>query len=128
MSLLDKLNKTSAAGEPNNLSLAGNNFNPQRQSPAFGYADPANTLNPLDPALSRLQNTYDVNSNPNVRIIDFNKTQYKSYLPPESQLDELDINAPKNLRAGSVGSVVSQIYKSKTDRKYKDLGPVEGRY
>jgi hypothetical protein len=125
MSLLDKLNKTSAVGEPNNLSLVGNNFNPQRLSPAFGYADSTNNL---DPALSRLQNTYDVNSNPNIRIVDFNKSQYPSYLPPESQLDELDINAPKNLRAGSIGSVVSQIYKSKTGRKYKDLGPIEGRY
>jgi hypothetical protein len=122
MSLLNKLNTNSP---DNTLSLAGNGFNPQKGSPAFGYIDAANTL---DPALSKLQNTYDINSNPSIRIVDFNKTQYKSYLPPESQLDELDINGPKNLRAGKLGSVVSQIYKSKTGRQYKDLGPVEGRY
>jgi len=122
MSLLDKLKSNSP---DNKLSLEGNNFNPQRGNPAFGYADVSNNL---DPALSKLQNTYDVNSDPKVRIIDFNKTQYKSFLPPESQLDELDTNAPKNLRAGKLGSVVSQIYKSATGRKYRDLGPIEGRY
>jgi len=122
MSLLDKLKSNSP---DNKLSLEGNNFNPQRGNAAFGYADVSNNL---DPALSKLQNTYDVNSNPKVRIIDFNKTQYKSFLPPESQLDELDTNAPKNLRAGKLGSVVSQIYKSATGRKYRDLGPTEGRY
>jgi len=128
MSLFNRLNKKSIEGEPNNLSLAGNGFNPQKLSPAFGYADPANTLNPLDPALSRLQFTYSVNSTPRVRIVDFNKTEYKSYLPPESILDELDKDAPKNLRAGSIGSVVSQVYKSKQGRTYRDLGPTEGRY
>ena len=122
MSLLDKLKSNSP---DNKLSLEGNGFNPQRGNAAFGYADVSNNL---DPALSKLQNTYDVNSVPKVRIIDFNKTQYKSFLPPEAQLDELDTNAPKNLRAGKLGSVVSQIYKSATGRKYKDLGPIEGRY
>jgi hypothetical protein len=125
MSLFDKLNKKSIEGEPNNLSLIGNNFNPQSLSPAFGYTDSTNNL---DPALSRLQDTYSVNSIPRVRIVDFNKTQYKPYLPPESQLDELDVKGPKNLKAGVKGAVVSQIYKSKTGRRYKDLGPVEGRY
>ncbi len=103
------------------LSLQGNGFNPQRLSSAFGYADSTNSL---DPKLSRLQNTYDVNSNPKVRIVDFNKTPYKSVVPPESTMDELDPIAP-NLK---VTGVVSQIYKSKTGRNYKDLGPKEGRY
>lgn len=118
MALQDKLKDST-------LSLQGNGFNPQSQNPAFGYADSSNSL---DPKLSRLQNTYDVNSTPNVRIVDFNKTQYKSYLPQESQLDELDVNAPKNTKAGTAGSVVSQIYKSSTGKKYSDLGPKEGRY
>jgi hypothetical protein len=39
-------------------------------------------------------------------------------------MDEMDPIAP-NLKP--VG-VVSQVYKSKTGRQYKDLGPVEGRY
>jgi hypothetical protein len=128
MSLLDKLKSNSP---DNKLSLEGNGFNPQRASTAFGYENPNvnSPQNPLDPSLSALQNTYSVNSIPaKVRIVDFNKTQYKSFLPPESQLDELDINAPKNLRAGKLGSVVSQIYKSATGRKYRDLGPTEGRY
>jgi len=118
MSLQDKLANST-------LSLQGNGFNPQRANPAFGYVDASNSL---DPKLSRLQNTYDVNSNPNVRIVDFNKTPYKSYLPLESQLDELDTRGPKNLRAGSPGSVVSQIYKSSKGSKYSDLGPSGGRY
>jgi len=128
MSLLDKLKSSSP---DNKLSLEGNNFNPQRGNAAFGYENPnvSAPQNPLNPSLSALQNTYSVNSIPaKVRIIDFNKTQYKSFLPPESQLDELDTNAPKNLRAGKLGSVVSQIYKSATGRKYRDLGPIEGRY
>lgn len=114
MSLQDKLKDST-------LSLQGNGFDPQRLSPAFGYADASNSL---DPKLSKLQYTYDVNSNPNVRIVDFNKTPYRSSVPPESQLDELDTNAPKLLVKG----VVSQVYKSSTGRTYKDLGPKEGRY
>jgi hypothetical protein len=44
--------------------------------------------------------------------------------PRPSQLDELDINAPGLKPVG----VVSQVYKSKQGRRYKDLGPKEGRY
>jgi hypothetical protein len=40
----------------------------------------------------------------------------------------LDVNAPKNTRAGLIGSVVSQIYKSSTKQGYKDKGPKNGRY
>ena len=128
MSLLDKLKSNSP---DNKLSLEGNGFYPQRRTPSFGYENPNvnSPQNPLNPSLSALQNTYSVDSIPaKIRIVDFNKTQYKSYLPFESQLDELDVNAPKNLKAGKLGSVVSQIYKSRQGRRYKDLGPVEGRY
>ena len=121
MSLVDKLNKKTSKGEPNNLSLVGNNFNPRPQTPAFGYADSTNSLNPK---LSRLQFTYSVDYIPTVRIVDFNKSQYPSVLPPASTLDELDTKAP-NLK---IEGVVSQIYKSKQGRGYKDLGPAEGRY
>jgi len=117
MSLLNKLGESK-------YSLAGNNFNPQPRSAAWGFADAANTINPLDPKESKLQYTYDVNSKPQVRIISFNKSAYAPFLPLESQLDELDNSAP-NLE---VVGVVSQIYKSKTGRNYKDLGPGEGRY
>jgi hypothetical protein len=44
--------------------------------------------------------------------------------PLPSTLDELDLNAPSLKPVG----VVSQVYKSKSGRRYKDLGPVEGRY
>jgi hypothetical protein len=114
------------------LSLEGNGFNPQPKTPSWGYTNPninAATLNPLDPKLSALQNTYDVDSNPaNIKIINFNKTQYKPVLPLESQLDEMDARAPKNDRAGRIGSVVSQIYKSLTGQKYSNKGPKDGRY
>jgi hypothetical protein len=117
MSLLNKLGESK-------YSLLGNKLDPQPRSAAWGFADAANTVNPLDPKESKLQNTYDVNSTPKVRIVSFNKTAYAPYLPQESQLDELDNKAP-NLE---VAGVVSQIYKSKTGRNYKDLGPTEGRY
>jgi hypothetical protein len=114
------------------FSLEGNGFNPTPTIPSWGFENPnitAPTLNPLDPKLSALQYTYSVDTNPaKVKIVSFNKTQYKPYLPTESKLDELDVNAPKNTRAGLVGSVVSQIYKSSTKQGYKDKGPKNGRY
>jgi hypothetical protein len=125
MSLQNKL-------KDSKLSLEGNGFNPQPKTPSWGFnnpgVDPA-TLNPLDPKLSALQYTYGVDSKPtDVKIINFNKTQYKSYLPTESQLDELDTRAPKNNNAGRAGSVVSQIYKSSIGQKYSNKGPKDGRY
>jgi hypothetical protein len=123
MSLLNKLNQKTKTGEPNNLSLVGNNFNPQTKSPAFGYADSTNSLNPK---LSRLHNEYSVDAIPKVRIIDFNKSAYPSVVPPASTIDELDKDAP-NLNPVA-GGVVSKVYKSKQGRNYKDLGPAEGRY
>jgi len=114
------------------LSLEGNGFNPTPQIPSWGFSNPnitAPTLNPLDPKLSALQYTYGVDTVPkDVKIVSFNKTQYKPYLPGESKLDELDANAPKNTRAGQVGSVVLQVYKSSTKQNYKDKGPKNGRY
>jgi hypothetical protein len=114
------------------LSLEGNGFNPTPRTPSWGFENPnitAPALNPLDPKLSALQYTYGIDTVPkDVKIVSFNKTQYKPYLPGESKLDELDTNAPKNTRAGQVGSVVSQIYKSSTKQSYKDKGPKNGRY
>jgi hypothetical protein len=114
------------------LSLEGNGFNPQLKTPSWGFSNPnvnPATLNPLDPKLSALQYTHGVDSVPkDVKIVSFNKTQYKPYLPGESKLDELDVRAPKNGRAGEKGSVVSQIYKSSTNQNYKDKGPKTGRY
>lgn len=105
------------------LSLVGNGFNAQPNQPAWGYESPLRTL---DPKLSQLQDTYSVDGNPNVRLIDFNKDNNLTVRPP-ARLDELDPNAPNNTEAGK-GGVVSQIYKSATGRKYKDLGPQPGRY
>jgi len=100
MPLLDKL-PTSTLGLGGNKPLS------------FG-------VNPIPPG--SLHDTYSVDSNPNVtwRLIKRNLPMK----PQPSVLDETDINAP-NLRP--VG-VVSQIYKSSTGRRYKDLGPKEGRY
>jgi hypothetical protein len=113
MPVIDQLSKS-------NLSLAGNGFNPQSQSPAWGYID--SSLN-LDPAASSLQNTYSVDSIPNVTLKDFNKNGVTT-VKAESRLDELDPNAPKLQPRG----VVSQAYKSKKGLTYKDLGPAGGRY
>ena len=108
------------------LSLVGNGINAQMNQPAWGYVD---ATGQLDPALSKLQNTYSVDGNPNERIIDFNRTALGGVtaVRPPAQLDELDPNAPNNTQAGT-GGVVSQVYKSKPGRRYKDLGPQPGRY
>jgi hypothetical protein len=110
------------------LSLQGNGFNAQPNSPAWGYQAPGSN-NTLDPALSELQNTYSVDGNPTERIVDFNRQTLGGVtsVRPPATLDELDPNAPNNFQAGT-GGVVSQIYKSAAGRKYKDLGPQPGRY
>ena len=111
------------------LSLVGNGFNAQPNSPAWGYQSPSGN-NTLDPALSELQYTYSVDGNPNERIVDFNRVALggNTSVKPPATLDELDSNAPSNTQAGLPGSVVSQIYKSPQGRQYKDLGPQPGRY
>jgi hypothetical protein len=109
------------------LSLVGNGFNAQPNSPAWGYQSPLGTL---DPALSELQDTYSVDGNPNERIVDFNRQALggSTSVKPPATLDELDPNAPRNTQAGHAGSVVSQIYKSPQGSQYKQLGPQPGRY
>ena len=69
-----------------------------------------------------LHDLYSVNGNPDVtwRLIPRNVPNK----PNPSTMDELDPIAP-NLKP--VG-IVSQVYKSKSGRQYKDLGPTEGRY
>jgi hypothetical protein len=126
MALQDKL-------KDSKLSLAGNGFDPQLKTPSWGYKNPTidpATLNPLDPLLSGLQNTFDIDHKPDVSVVNFNKSPYPNYLPKESNLDELDPSplAPKNKQVGTATSVVSQIYKSAKGKNYKDLGPKDGRY
>lgn len=77
-------------------------------------------VNPIPP--NSLHYLYSVDGNPDVtwRLIPRNLPMK----PLPSTIDELDPIAP-NLRP--VG-VVSQIYKSKQGRRYRDLGPTEGRY
>ena len=77
-------------------------------------------VNPVPP--DSLHDLYSVNGNPDVtwRLIPRNIPMK----PKPSTMDELDPIAP-NLKP--VG-VVSQVYKSKSGRQYKDLGPTEGRY
>jgi hypothetical protein len=113
MAIIDQLNRS-------NLSLQGNGFNPQQNQPAWGYIDASANL---APAASKLQNTYSVNSNPNVRLKDFNRNGV-TFVPAESKLDELDNRAPRL----TPGGVVSQVYKSPVGRQYKQLGPQPGRY
>lgn len=77
-------------------------------------------VNPIPP--DSLHYLYSVDGNPNVtwRLIPRNIPMK----PQPSTMDELDPIAPNLQPVG----VVSQIYKSRTGRRYKDLGPLEGRY
>jgi hypothetical protein len=77
-------------------------------------------VDPVPPG--SLHDLYSVNGNPDVtwRLIPRNIPNK----PKPSTLDELDLIAPNLNPVG----VVSQVYKSKSGRRYKDLGPVEGRY
>jgi hypothetical protein len=129
-----------------NFSLVGNGFNAQPDltstSAGWGYSTLAGGL---DPHLSKLHYYspsdpgYSVDGSPNVRIVDFNRAALGGVtrVKPPSTLDELDRNAPNNTGIGrsypgvygtGKGPVVSQIYKSKPGRRYKDLGPAGGRY
>ena len=99
MGLLDKLTNSI-------LGLGG------RKPQQFG-------VNPVPP--DSLHKLYSVDGSPDVTWRSINGSNMK---PQPSKLDELDTNAP-NLRPSGV---VSQVYKSKTGRRYKDLGPTEGRY
>jgi len=131
MALQDKI-------KDSKLSLEGNGFNPSAGEVSFGYTNPllintkgkdGEAANLLQPDLSVLHNTYSQDGVPDkIKIVDFNKTKYKPYLPGDSKLDELDLRAPKNERAGKTKSVVSQIYKSKKGSKYEELGPGDGFY
>lgn len=116
-SVLDQLPKST-------LSLQGNGFNPQFNTPAWGYVTNTQDFNP---ATSKLHDVYSVSSIPPLKLLDFNK-MISPTVRPEARLDELDKNAPNNTRAGIAGSVVSLIYKSPTGRRYRDLGPQPGRY
>ena len=109
------------------LSLVGNRLTANPNSPAWGYPD---ATGELAPDLSSLQYTYSVDGDPNVRIVDYNRTALGGVTAVKSPaiLDELDPNAPNNTQAGFAGSVVSQVYKSAPGRKYRDLGPQPGRY
>jgi len=120
MAIIDQL-------ENSLYSLQGNGLNPRPSQPGWGFLGAANTL---DPKLSEMQNTYSVDGDPNVRVIDFNRqaNQGLTLLPTPSQIDELDSNAPNNTAAGNGTGVVTQIYKSKAGRKYADLGPSTGQY
>lgn len=123
MSVLDQLPDST-------LSLVGNGFNTGPGQNGWGY--PASTpYAPADllPEVSKLHNEYSVNGVPRVYLADFNRLALggATTVKTPSTLDELDPIAPRNLQAGT-GGVVSQIYKSATGRRYKDLGPQPGRY
>ena len=100
MPLLDKL-PTSVLG------LVG------AKPPTFG-------VDPVPPG--SLHNLYSVDGNPDVRWRTSNGNL--GVKPQPSNLDELDPIAPNLNPVG----IVSQVYKSKSGRRYKDLGPTEGRY
>lgn len=98
MALLDKL-----ANSP--LGLKG-------QRPATFDVNP----------MAALHNVYSTTGTPSVKWVQSNGNA--GIVPQPSQLDELDLNAPKLTPVG----VVSSAYKSSAGQRYKDLGPTEGRY
>jgi hypothetical protein len=100
MAIIDQFKKS-------NLSLDGSR---NLSSRTFGYVDAASTVD-------KLHNKYSIYTDPKVKLVDFNGS---SAVRAESTLDELDPIAPVN-------SAATQ-YKSSTGRRYKDLGPGEGRY
>jgi hypothetical protein len=110
------------------LSLVGTHgfTAPSLLTSAWGYPDATNNL---DPRASKLQYTYSVDGNPNVRIVDYNRWALGGVttVRPPAYLDELDPNAPNNTQAGT-GGVVSQIYKSRVGQRYRDIGPPNGIY
>ncbi len=120
MAIIDQL--------PNStLSLNGNQFIAAPGRSSWGY-DPGDGN--IEEVASKLHDTFSVNGDPNVRIVDFNRNALGGVTVPSATpttLDELDPIAPNNTQAGG-GGVVSQIYKSATGRRYKDLGPQPGRY
>ena len=77
-------------------------------------------VNPVPP--NSLHQLYSVDGQPNVTWRPSNSLGFK---PQPSTLDEMDVQAP-NLQPKT--GVVSQVYKSKSGRRYRDLGPTEGRY
>ena len=77
-------------------------------------------VDPVPPG--SLHNLYSVDGNPDVRWRTSNGNL--GVKPQPSNLDELDPIAPNLNPVG----IVSQVYKSKSGRRYKDLGPTEGRY
>ena len=90
----------------------------------FGFTPAPSPISAAD--ATALHRDYSAFDNPkNVKVADFNGT---FITPKPSQLDETDVNAPKNTNAGAAGSVVSQIYKSTSGQNYKDKGPVGGHY
>ena len=101
MSLIDKLRPTGT------LCMRGG------QPANFG-------VNPVPP--NSLHNLYSTEGQPVVtwRLIPGNLPMR----PQPSTIDEMDINAPNLNPVG----VVSQVYKSKPGRQYRDLGPRDGRY
>jgi hypothetical protein len=109
------------------LALQANNLTATPFQSSWGFPDSTGP-NALDPVASKLQNTYSVDNNPNVRIVDFNRAALGGSttqgLNTPSRIDELDTNAPNLTPVG----VVSQVYKSKSGRQYRDLGPRNGRY
>jgi hypothetical protein len=115
MPVLDQLTQS-------NLSLDGTRGFAARE---FGFIPAPSPISSAD--ATALHRDYSILDNPkNVKVVDFNGT---FTLPPKpSQLDETDVNAPKNTSAGAAGSVVSQIYKSTAGQNYKDKGPVGGKY
>ena len=121
------------------LSLQGNGFNPAASpgnttNPSWGFLSGRGPIpNPYDSKLhyeDPLQPGYSVDGTPTERVVDFNSraNQGLTLLGPPSLLDELDTNAPSNPAAGGANSVVSQIYKSKQGRQYRQLGPQPGFY
>ena len=121
--MADIVNQTNTS----TLALQANGLSATPSQQSWGFPDTTGP-NALLPDLSKLHRTYSVDGIPNVRIVDFNRTALGGSttlgLSTPSRIDELDTNAPNLTPVG----VVSQVYKSRAGRQYRDLGPRNGRY
>lgn len=102
MAIIDQLTKSNYSLDgPTNLS-----------NRLFGYYDSSNDT-------TSLHDEYSLDSNPNVKMKDFNGNVT---VRPESHLDELDSNAPNNTLPGVT------IYKSVAGKTYADNPPEDGAH
>jgi hypothetical protein len=134
MSLLDNLGNSK-------LSLVGNDFNPTPGKADWGfYSSKQKPEDIVDVKASKLHYQYSVNylegnggrgttgEEIYMKVKNYNKTAYPSYVPKESDLDPLDIDR-NDLKLETIldknRRIIQRGYNS--NESYPDKGPKEGK-